>query len=247
MDLTYVYAVGDAAPPDLTGVTGIGGRPVHTVTGGGALWAATGTVPALDFGEDVLSTRLEDLTWLATTAREHHAVVDALGARTVVAPLALATVYRDDERVRAVLAERSPAFSAVLDRLRGRTEWGVKAYAAAAAERRDGGRAASGADYLRRRRRELDRAAGDDDAAHAAAHALHEAAAGAAVTARRHRLHAPALTGRPEAMVLNGAYLVDDADRDSWRAAVGAAASGAGLIVEVTGPWVPYSFVADER
>ncbi|GAA4968227.1 GvpL/GvpF family gas vesicle protein [Pseudonocardia tropica] len=247
MDLTYVYAVGDAAPPDLAGLTGIGGRPVHAVTGGDALWAATGTVPESDFGEDALTARLEDLTWLATTAREHHAVVDALGARTVVAPLALATVYRDDERVRAVLTERHTAFAEVLDRLRGRTEWGVKAYATTQPERRDAGRASSGAEYLRRRRRELDRVAGDDDAAHAAAQRLHEAAARAAVTTRRHRLHAPALTGRTEPMVLNGAYLVDDADRDTWRAAVTGAADGAGLTVEVTGPWVPYSFVGEER
>ena len=59
------------------------------------------------------------------------------------------------------------------------------------------------------------------------------------------RRHDAALTGRTEQMVLNGAYLVDRDRAVEWRAAVDRAVPG-DVTVEVTGPWIPYSFVAEE-
>lgn len=244
-DPTYVYAAGEGSPPELpSGLTGVADRPLRVIEAHG-MWAAVSTVPAADFTQDALQEQLEDLAWLATTARAHHDVVDEIGRRTTPAPMALATVYLDDDRVRVMLHERGPELAGIVRRFRGHTEWGVKAYVAAQATREPepAGRAASGADYLRRRRAARDRAADADDVAHDAAERLHEAAATHAADTRRHRLHAPALTGRSDRMVLNGAYLVPAGDEDRWRAAVDG--SGAdGLTVEITGPWVPYSFVA---
>ncbi|GAA3355391.1 hypothetical protein GCM10017744_017750 [Streptomyces antimycoticus] len=45
-----------------------------------------------------------------------------------VIPLRFATLYHDDDRVRAMLQERREDFTATLRRVAGRTEWGVKAY-----------------------------------------------------------------------------------------------------------------------
>ncbi|MEQ3554039.1 GvpL/GvpF family gas vesicle protein [Pseudonocardia nematodicida] len=243
---TYVYAVGEDPPPDVPDdLTGVAGGSVRLVREAG-LWAAVGGVPEDDFAEDAIATRLEDLSWLAATARAHHHVVDEMGRRAVVAPLALATVYRGDGRVRQTLAERAADFVELLGRFRGRAEWGVKVWAAERAPEKPPARAASGTEYLRRRRSALDRTSRDESADHAGAEELHRAAAGVAVAARRHRLHAPALTGRPERMVLNGAYLVEDADRDRWRAALAEASGDDRLSVEITGPWVPYSFVSPD-
>lgn len=242
-DPTYLYAVGEGTAPDLpAGLTGVADRPLRMVRGD-RLWAAVSTVPSTDFTQDVLQERLEDLAWLATTARAHHHVVDELGRRTAVAPMALATIYLDDDRVRSMLQERDDELAAVLERFRGHAEWGVKAYAAAHTREEPPARAASGAEYLRRRRAARDRATDDEGVAHEAAEQLHEAAATLAVGTRRHRLHAPALTGRTDRMVLNGAYLVPTGDEARWRDAV----TGGGadrLTVEITGPWVPYSFVS---
>ncbi|MEV1291680.1 GvpL/GvpF family gas vesicle protein [Pseudonocardia sp. NPDC049635] len=246
-DLVYVYAVAEAPVPDLDGLTGIAGRPVHAITGDGAHWAAAGQVPGDEFGESALVSNLEDLTWLARTAREHHGVVDELGHRSVLVPLALATVYHHEDGVRAMLTDRADSFTGLFDRLRGRAEWGVKAFAGAPQPQARADRPSSGADYLRRRRAALSNAARDDDAASAAAEELHRVACDLAVAGRRHRLHAAELTGRPGTMVLNGAYLVEEADRDGWCAAIDAAITGSTLTVEVTGPWVPYSFAGDER
>lgn len=83
----------------------------------------------------------------------------------------------------------------------------------------------------------------DTDAAFDAAETLHATAAEGSDAVRRHRLHEPALSGRSEPMVLNGAYLVELGRVDAWRAAIEDASARSGLAVEVTGPWVPYSFV----
>ena len=244
-ELSYVYAVGHRIPHEVVvDLRGIGDHLVRLVEDGD-LGAVVGSVPVADFSAERIDARLQDLAWITETARAHHRVVDAVGARAVVAPFALATVYLDDGRVGQVLRERHGGFTAVLDRLRGRSEWGVKAWAAPAATpaHSAGARAPSGAEYLRRRRAALRESERENDAAHDAAEALHATAASGADAARRHRLHEPALSGRSEPMVLNGAYLVDGDRVTGWRAAVEGAAAGSGLAVEVTGPWVPYSFV----
>jgi hypothetical protein len=128
----YVYAVSRAGPDRMSeameGVGGVAGAPVRAV-GRSGLTALVSTVDLAEFGEDALKRNLEDLDWLESTARAHHAVVDGAAAVAVTLPLRLVTVYRSDERVREVLGERGEEFTEALDRITGRTEWGVKGYA----------------------------------------------------------------------------------------------------------------------
>lgn len=241
--MDYVYAVARDVPADvLDGLHGVGGQAVHRVAGAG-LDALVSAVPLEDFSGERLEASLQDLSWLADTARAHHHVVDTVGHAVALVPLALATVFYDADRVRAVLEQRGPEFGRILDDLTSRSEFGVKAYVPdAAPDGPDGDRPGSGTEYLRRRRDAVGRAKRVVEAARAAALTLHDVATEAAVRSRRHRVHDSALTGRTEQMVLNGAYLVDRDRVEQWRAAVGRAIPD-GLAVEVTGPWVPYSFV----
>jgi len=53
------------------------------------------------------------------------------------------------------------------------------------------------------------------------------------------------LTGRPDLMVLNGAYLVGTAGAEQFTDAVAELAGRLpALRLQLTGPWPPYSFVA---
>ncbi|MCM0679002.1 GvpL/GvpF family gas vesicle protein, partial [Micromonospora phytophila] len=80
-----------------------------------------------------------------------------------------------------------------------------------------------------------------------AAAAVHAALAGQAVAARRHAPQDRRLSGAPTAMVLNGAYLVDQGTFAGFRDLVGSLAHRhPELRLELTGPWPPYSF-AQER
>jgi Gas vesicle synthesis protein GvpL/GvpF len=245
----YLYAIGDAelaTVGDLPEVRGVGGSVVRAVADGG-LAAVVESVDTAEFGEQALRASLEDLAWLERVARAHDAVVAALAAARPVAPVRLATVYTDDANVRALLREHATAFAAAIDRIRGRAEWGVKAYAAAHAEAHVQTPAATGpgAAYLMRRRAERDRAATVRAESADAAEELHRRLADVAVAARRYPPQDPRLTGRPDEMVLNCAYLVDEARTDAFRQAVESA--GGPLELHLTGPWAPYSFATLEE
>ncbi|WP_018334933.1 GvpL/GvpF family gas vesicle protein [Actinomycetospora chiangmaiensis] len=238
--ITYLYAVGrDLELPD-DGSRGIDGGELRLVDEAG-LQAVVSDVEREAF-ED-LDEHREDLTWLAAVARAHHGVVAAVGRDHAVAPLSLATVYLDDDRVRAVLRESREAFTAVLDRVEGRDEWGVKAYVRPGAGKAAAtDRPTSGAAYLRARREALRAGDAAVAAAEREADEVDAALAALAVETRRHPPQDRSLTGRAEQMVLNGAYLVERAGADDLRALVEKLASEGSLDLELTGPWVPYSF-----
>jgi hypothetical protein len=241
--LTYVYAVARDVDPDaVAGLEGLDGRPVRTVEHRGVT-AVVSDADRAEFEERALEERLEDLEWLAATARAHHHVVDTLGRDHVLAPLGLATVYFDDERVRAVLEESAETFGAVLDRLAGRAEWGLKVYArgrpAAPAEEE---KPRSGADYLRRRRKALREGDTTLEDARAAAGEVDAAVSALAAASRTHRLQDAQLSGQSDPMVLNQAYLVAVERVDDLRALVASYRDHPRIRVELTGPWVPYSF-----
>ncbi|MER7891771.1 GvpL/GvpF family gas vesicle protein [Micromonospora sp. NPDC094482] len=232
----------------LGAITGMAAEPVRPVRAAG-LVAVVSDVPLTEYGEEALRGNLEDLAWLERAARAHHRVVDALTRAGAVVPARLATVHHDDARVAASLTERRAELVTLLDRLTGRGEWGVKGYVVpgtAPRAEQTAGPGGAGAAYLRRRRAQLTAREDGQRAADSAAAAVHEALARHAVAARRHAPQDRRLSGAPTAMALNGAYLVD----------AGALAGFAGLVealgtrhpelrLELTGPWPPYSFVAE--
>ncbi|MEV0733733.1 GvpL/GvpF family gas vesicle protein [Polymorphospora sp. NPDC050346] len=240
--------VGAVAPDTLAGLTGIAGTLLRPVAGHG-LVGVVSDAPLAEYGEEALRRNLEDLAWLERAARAHHAVVDALSRAGAVVPARLATVYRDDDRVARSLAERHDELAGTLARLTGRQEWGVKGYAVPGATPRTEeptGGGGAGAAYLRRRRAQLTaREEGQRIAADAAA-TVHGTLAGYAVAARRHAPQDRRLSGAPAPMVLNGAYLIDRDGLAAFSGLVGALADRHPEIrLELTGPWPPYSFVAE--
>ncbi|RSS57950.1 GvpL/GvpF family gas vesicle protein [Streptomyces sp. WAC07061] len=252
-ELLYVYAVlrtGPQLPRSLveadTGpVLGAGLRLV----GHDGLTAVAEPVSAADFDEGPLRARLEDLDWLAKVARAHHGVVARVGRLATTVPLRLATVCRGPEGVRRMLAEGREPLTRALRRLEGTEEWGVKLYTEPAAA--DGPPASpapsaaggSGRDYLRTRvaaRRARD---DRDDRARQTARTLHDDLRARASGAVTHPPQHSALSSAPGRNVLNAAYLVPTAHRRAFLDGVPDADSlPAGLRIEVTGPWVPYSF-----
>jgi hypothetical protein len=105
-ELLYVYAV---ARPLEAGVpaaaTGVGGLPARPVEHDG-LVAVVSDVRAKDFEEAPLRERLENLEWLAETARAHESVVRAVSAVTGVVPLRLARAGCAVSSTRGAIASR---------------------------------------------------------------------------------------------------------------------------------------------
>lgn len=246
----WLYGISRAMPPQaLTGLTGLKEQPVYTIEEAG-LVAVAGSVPLGEFGEEPLRRNLENLDWLAETARAHDAVVNAVaGTAPAVIPLRLATVYLDDERVRGLLTERRADFEAALDQLTGVSEWGVKVYGDPDALTKPtadqaGESDRTGTAYLLRRRAQLSAREDAERSAAEKAEQVHTTLLRLARSATRHPPQDPQLTGRQRAwMLLNGAYLVDDTRTEEFASVVKALGSQlSGLWLELTGPWPPYSF-----
>ena len=121
--LVYVYAI--LAEPWAGELTGINDQPVRWITANG-LTAAVSDVPEEEFGEEPLNESVRDMMWLEPRAIEHQNVNYRLHeAVEAMIPLAFGTVFRDDERVRHMLRDRTAALTERLDAVRGCGEWVV--------------------------------------------------------------------------------------------------------------------------
>lgn len=246
---TYLYAItydlGESALPRLTGVAGTDVRALER----SGLRAFVGEVPLEEFGEEALRQNLEDLAWLESTARAHNDVVDSLARATPTAPVRLVTVYSGDEQVAALLDQREEEFRAVLSRIAGRSEWGVKVYVdqerAAQSAPANAVRERPGMAYLKRRRHDLQSREEAWQQAASRAAAIDDALAALSVATRKHPAQDPQLSGRKEWMVLNAAYLVDDERRDEFTRAANSI-HDPDIEIQLTGPWAPYSFATLE-
>ncbi|MBT2412731.1 GvpL/GvpF family gas vesicle protein [Streptomyces sp. ISL-12] len=248
--LRYVYAV--CRPFDAalqSQLTGVAGDPPRTLRHHG-LVAVVSHVPEADFTEESLKAHLEDLDWLAATARAHQQVIDALTVVTTPLPLRLATVFRDDSGVRVMMEERERDFLRTLERLNGRVEWGVKVYVEGGGgqseDREPPGKPASGRDYLIRRR--MRTRASEDlwQRAEEFAGRLHETLSARADDTRLHAPQNPQLSGAAGRNVLNAAYLVRRDLSEEFVELVDRTKDDApGIRVELTGPWAAYSFAGE--
>jgi hypothetical protein len=248
--LRYVYAVCRPFRSALQSqLTGVAGAPPKQLTHHG-LVAVVSSVPEADFAERPLRAHLEDLDWLTATARAHQQVIDALTVVTTPLPLRLATVFRDDSGVRAMMEAREADFLRTLDRLEGRVEWGVKVYVdqePAETPRPKPPKAASGRDYLRRRRQQTRAHEDAWERAAAFSNRLHETLSSYAEDSRLHAPQNAALSGASGQNVLNAAYLVPRTDSEEFVELVDREKDDTpGIRVELTGPWAAYSFAGEE-
>jgi hypothetical protein len=253
----YAYCIVPAdGLPELEGLTGVD-RPfkVEVVTHGD-LSAIVSRVRLQEFGAEALKQNLEDLAWLARTARAHNAVLARSLAADAVVPLRLCTIFADEAGVRDVLDRERQRLRKALSRLRGRTEWSVKMLAdpralKAATRARAPSPAAteaqgSGRDYFARKK--LEQVAHEETRAVVArvveethARLRKEAAAATRLPPQDRRL-----SGHTGEMVLNGAYLVERSSAAAFAAIakeLGARHRDIGIAVDVSGPFAPYNFV----
>ena len=244
----YLYAVTRGLTDDqLAGAQGLADAALTTVEHDG-LVAVVSDVDLDEYGEEGLRRNLERMEWLEQVARRHDEVVHAVAEHGPVAPLRLATICLGDEGVRHRLVEWHDALAEVLDRVEGRREWSVKAFAARAAETRseptaEVGATGGGAAYLRRKKEQtLSRAQGEEVAVRVAEQ-VHARLSAHAAASRRLAPQDPRLTGHTGTMTLNSAFLVDEGREPAFVEEVQALQGehpDAGL--ELAGPWPPYSF-----
>ncbi|MGW7284138.1 GvpL/GvpF family gas vesicle protein [Streptomyces sp. NPDC054847] len=251
-----LVGVGGAAVRVVAGTDGDRSAPGSGTAGHGEVAFVASSVSAWDFDEDALRRHLEDLEWLEAVARAHHAVIETLAGATTVLPLRLATVYLDDDRAREALDAGRVEFVELLSRLEGHVEWGVKIYVDAPSESPGPDAAAAapapgtadaglgpGRSYLRTRRAQRSSRERAHEAARTAAERIEAAGHAYATDRARHRVQQGELAGSGGENVVNDAYLLREDRSHAFRTEVARAAEDLpGVRVEITGPWVPYSF-----
>lgn len=248
----YLYAVSRGLDEQaLDGTSGLRGESLRVV-GHRGLSAVLSLVDLDEFGEEGLRRNLEDLGWLEQVARGHDTVVGAVAQAGPTAPMRLATIFHDEDGVRARLDEWYDALQSALDRVEGRREWSVKAFAptrtSEAAQQQEATGSGSGAAYLQRKKDETEQRHNAEEKALQVADGVHDALSALAVASRRLRPQDPRLTGHEGTMTLNGAYLVEETEAAAFgEAAASLAERYPEAGIEVHGPWPPYSFATLEK
>lgn len=241
---TYgVVANTDVALPE----HGIGGTPLSILDVHG-LAVVVGPVDAARLGPRVWEQHGEDPQWLGRVAQAHHEVLQAICTGSPpadVLPLRLPGIYPDEAALRAALLPSSSALREALDRIRGQLEWGVQIFRVDEPVATDDAPVTSGRDYLKRKAAAT--AARDEGRSRRQREIVeaYDVLSSAANGSTTNPPQDPALSGRPDPMVLNAAFLVARSDEDRFFSAaerVGQQLGPAGLRVEVSGPWPPYNF-----
>jgi hypothetical protein len=258
-DTIYVFAV--CRKPDPSVVVGLPGvtdeAPVRALPLG-ALTAIVQSVRASDFTDEVWQARLSDQRELERYARAHHDVVAAVAACCPTVPLPMATLYHGEDRAREALAKEADRFNAALKRIARHAEWGVKVYTPpcprddtvqtvprrVAPTERSRPAPGAGLAYLNRKRGAQERRERSQDEALRTAEEVDTEVRGLATASRTLRPHVqPA--GERRVQVLNATYLVAEHRADELALLAQTLRERTGAEIELSGPWVPYSFVGE--
>lgn len=245
---TYLYCVVRRATMPSTarvpaGLAG-GSRP-SVLRAGRLLWLVVSEVPLNRYGPEALETALRDLDWVAEVAVAHEAVVEHFAhlRETAVVPMKLFTMFSTESRAVEEMQNRQAEIDAVLKRISGCEEWGVRVTQGtrrslpvpAAGPR-------TGVAFLEARKRARDSARIAAQDARAAAATVFEELSPLAKDARR-REDSPPGAVPP---LLDAAFLVPSRRREKFRVAARRAARAcvtAGAEMTLTGPWPAYNFV----
>jgi len=198
----------------------------------------------------------EDIGWLNRVAVRHHEIVRQATKTSAVLPLRLGTIFRSRGSLLAAAARAQETVADFLSTLDDRQEWGVKLYLEKQPVEKTAGRGSSpspghtpragaGTEYMNRKRAQLQlRRELRVDLREEIQVVEHQLEAGTDGCCRV-RLLSASLSGRPEKMVFNAAFLLPPSQVKTWLATVGRVRESVrrkGLLLEVTGPSPPYHF-----
>lgn len=251
--LIYLYAVTDSpdAPPETRAL------PVR------ALFATLADVPAEEFSQEALQKNFSDLAWIERYARRHESVIDALMQRATVVPCRFPTLFYSEPAAADFVQQNYDALAALLEKLRGKAEWGIKIYAqpdrlrdalatepALQALDAEIAAATPGKAFLLKKRRqelleELLLLRWQDTAQRALARLQTFA-----VEMKFNSLLPKEATERDDEMILNAALLIETSKTDAFleeTERLQSELSAQGILLEPSGAWAAYNFCALPR
>ncbi|MEA2692080.1 MAG: hypothetical protein QOJ16_1467 [Acidobacteriota bacterium] len=254
---TYLYCVVKSAGP-LTLEAAPAGPPEtgppRLVPLSGDLWLVVGDAALPAFSGEEIERRLADLAWVSACAVAHDRVVAHFAALAPVVPMKLFTLFASDERAVEALSGQRERLAAVLEKVAGRAEWGVRIHFDASQAKRvtagtstpvDSREPVSGRGFLLRKKDAQEAARNlASRAATAVEESFVELSRHAAAASRRE----PMVVESGPRLLLDAAFLVPAAEPESFERAVQAEAERLAAYaceVTLTGPWPPYNFIEE--
>jgi hypothetical protein len=222
------------------------------------LAAVASVVSLADYGEDAIQARFNDAAWVASRAMRHEKVLEHFAQRASVIPLRFGAIYLKRASVEQMLTERGSELRAIIERLRGKEEWGVNIFCDRAkllemiatlspklremSERASA--ASTGQAYLLRKK--IDAMRADEARAEIKRVATEIERELEAISDGAARLRVrQADTAEGGGLAAKLAFLVERARFEEFRAAAERLAkehAAAGFQLELTGPWPAYNF-----
>lgn len=225
------------------------------------LAALSSAVPLDSYGEEALTEHLADAAWTAVRAMRHETVVEYVAKRASVVPLRFGTIYLERSGIERMLDGKGRELTRIIERLRGREEWGVNVYSDRATllasitsvsprlrELAQQAEAASpGQSYLMQKKIDALRVDEVRVALNRIVDEVENALSKHADDAKRLRILKVEATEHGE-LKAKFAFLVKQAEFDDFRGAAERLAEenlSAGVRLELTGPWPAYNFSSE--
>ncbi len=257
---TVVYAYGLVrAGFDASGAPGgLDDAPVR-VLGAGAFGALASVLPKSGYSADIVERNSGDVHWLSPRAMAHDRVLTWAQEHGGVVPMPMFSLWASEDALTQSLLGRAAELKTVFARVHGADEFGLRVHRRDAemiakvheldpgiAElKRAAEQAPPGQRYLLERKLADQAKAAARAASQRMAKELFDSLRAISRDAMARPL-TPNQAATPDVtMVLNGAFLVDRARLDEFRAAVAARIKeyeARGLAFDFTGPWPPYNF-----
>jgi hypothetical protein len=257
---TYLYCVVKSAGP-LTLEDAPAGPPEtvspRLVPLSGDLWLVVGDAALPAFSGEEIERRLADLAWVSACAVAHDRVVAHFAALAPVVPMKLFTLFASDERAVEALSGQRERLAAVLEKVAGRAEWGVRIHFDASQAKRvtagtstpaASGEPVSGRGFLLRKKDAQEAARNLASRAVAAVEESFAELSRHAAAASRREPMAPTVVESGPRLLLDAAFLVPAVEPEGFEQAVQAEAERLAAYaceVTLTGPWPPYNFIEE--
>ena len=246
----YAFAIMPARPVDLAGVPGIDGAEPLRIVQHGELGLVVSRM-RMDLMADVNEEDLSETSALAVLARRHDEVVRKVFDLGPVLPLRFGTVVADEDGAHRLLEHYAAAARRRLAHLDTHREWGVRLTREAPGPDADTGEQEraeraqmSGTSYLAARREALQRGQRAEQETAALVQRVEEALSEYAVDVA-HR----GAAGSGSGGLADLAYLVPEGRQSAFLDAaerLRKEVADEQLLLDLTGPWPPYSFATLE-
>jgi len=226
--------------------------------------AVVSEVDLNEFGSEEIQRKAEeDLNWIKEKAQIHEYVIEQamrVGPNLIsVIPMKFGTIFKTEEGLKDCFRKEYQQFKDSLEKLKGKQEWGVKVYLKESvfrktiedkneivlAKKKEIESLPKGMAFFAQK--QIDEIVGQekDKELDRIAEEIYESLGPLAFSKNKDKFLEKDFTGRPEEMVLNAFYLIEESKLNSFQKRVEELKekyNSLGFEVEVSGPWPSYHF-----